>query len=72
MTNHTVSGNLYPEPLSTEQKLVGCLAAGALGDALGSRYEGLNNITSVQPQLLHGITDDTQLTYLLPFSLPVK
>lgn len=45
-----------------KERLHGCLAAGAIGDALGSFYEGRPVTESVDFEALHGITDDTQLT----------
>ncbi|SFF11532.1 ADP-ribosylglycohydrolase [Chitinophaga sp. CF118] len=44
------------------QRLQGCLIGGAIGDALGSFYEGRANVESVEFEKLNGITDDTQLT----------
>lgn len=43
-------------------KLKGCLYLGALGDALGSRYEGRYNNPYVDFGIEGSVTDDTQLT----------
>lgn len=42
--------------------LKGCLVGGAIGDAIGSRYESSKAITAVDWSALGYITDDTQLT----------
>ena len=42
--------------------LYGCLIGGAIGDAVGSYYEGQANVKSVEFDVINGITDDTQLT----------
>jgi ADP-ribosyl-[dinitrogen reductase] hydrolase len=42
--------------------LYGCLIGGAVGDAVGSYYEGQTNAKSVEFDVINGITDDTQLT----------
>ena len=44
------------------QSLYGCLIGGAIGDAVGSYYEGQANVKSVEFDVINGITDDTQLT----------
>jgi ADP-ribosyl-[dinitrogen reductase] hydrolase len=43
-------------------KLQGCLVGGAIGDAVGSFYEGRANVKAIEFDVLNGITDDTQLT----------
>ena len=43
-------------------KLLGCLAGGAIGDAVGSFYEGKKDVQTIEFECLNGITDDTQLT----------
>ena len=43
-------------------KLEGCLAGGAIGDAIGSFYEGQPLPEIISLEVLNGITDDTQLT----------
>src|SRR5262249_30620882 len=43
-------------------KLQGCLIGGAIGDARGSFYEGREDIGVIEFDLMHEITDDTQLT----------
>jgi ADP-ribosyl-[dinitrogen reductase] hydrolase len=43
-------------------KLQGCLVGGAIGDAVGSFYEGQANVKTIEFDILNGITDDTQLT----------
>lgn len=48
--------------LSTAERLLGCLAGGTIGDALGSSYEGRNQVSTVDLEQIRGITDDTQLT----------
>ena len=45
-----------------QNKLKGCLYLGALGDALGSRYEGRYNNPYVDFGIEGSVTDDTQLT----------
>jgi ADP-ribosyl-[dinitrogen reductase] hydrolase len=42
--------------------LYGCLIGGAIGDAVGSYYEGQANVKSDEFDVINGITDDTQLT----------
>ncbi|MBN8854538.1 MAG: ADP-ribosylglycohydrolase family protein [Sphingobacteriales bacterium] len=58
-----------PEPgpeinfgLPRGERLQACLAGGAIGDAIGSFYEGRKDIESVAFDILQDITDDTQLT----------
>lgn len=49
-------------PLTTRTRLLGCLIAGALGDAVGSHFENRSRIAEfVIPSKLR-ISDDTQLT----------
>jgi ADP-ribosylglycohydrolase len=48
--------------LGIVHRLYGCLFGGAIGDAVGSYYEGQANVTSVEFDVINGITDDTQLT----------
>jgi len=43
-------------------RLGGCLAGGAIGDAIGSFYEGRSIVETISLEVIHGITDDTQLT----------
>jgi ADP-ribosyl-[dinitrogen reductase] hydrolase len=43
-------------------KLRGCLVGGAIGDAVGSFYEGQVDVKAIEFGILNGITDDTQLT----------
>jgi len=43
-------------------KLLGCLVGGAIGDAVGSFYEGKKDIQTIEFECFNGITDDTQLT----------
>jgi ADP-ribosyl-[dinitrogen reductase] hydrolase len=69
---HSMVGNATPnivEPaqetniqLGIVHRLYGCLFGGAIGDAVGSYYEGQANVTSVEFDVINGITDDTQLT----------
>ena len=47
---------------SLANRLHGCLIGGAIGDAIGSFYEGRANVKSVEFDVINGITDDTQLT----------
>lgn len=48
--------------VKTFDRLEGCLAGGAIGDAIGSVYEGQPVIEKVDLEVGHDITDDTQLT----------
>lgn len=43
-------------------RLIGCLVGGAIGDAAGSFYEGRVIRERITLDVLHSITDDTQLT----------
>ena len=45
-----------------KDKLLGCIVGGAIGDAVGSYYETMPEVASVNLDMLSGITDDTQLT----------
>lgn len=45
-----------------EQKILGCLLAGALGDALGAHHEGNGADSFIEVPAELRITDDTQLT----------
>lgn len=45
-----------------ENTIGGCLAAGAIGDALGSFHEGRDRVLMAEVGWIRGITDDTQLT----------
>lgn len=47
---------------SMHNKLKGCLALGAIGDAIGGRYEGSDNNESISYDFDWTISDDTQLT----------
>ncbi|GGH68992.1 ADP-ribosylglycohydrolase [Filimonas zeae] len=68
MVGYATTASAYNTPpskiaaLSVEQRLLGCLVGGAIGDAWGSSYEGQSNVSSVQLEQIRGITDDTQLT----------
>jgi ADP-ribosyl-[dinitrogen reductase] hydrolase len=46
----------------THDALLGCLVGGAIGDGVGSTYEGLSNVAKVDFLIPWNITDDTQLT----------
>jgi len=48
--------------LTREDRITGCLLGGALGDAIGSQFEGLDSLENIRlsPHLF--VTDDTQLT----------
>src|SRR4051794_30405994 len=45
-----------------EDRVLGCILGGAIGDALGGPYEGQPGPLTVQPDLPWGLSDDTQLT----------
>ncbi|MFB6454163.1 ADP-ribosylglycohydrolase family protein [Chitinophaga sp. Hz27] len=49
-------------PNVLHDKFLGCLAGGAVGDAIGSLYETQTYISDIDFNYIHGITDDTQLT----------
>ncbi len=51
-----------PDRINAGDRLGGCLACGAIGDAIGSFYEGRSIIEKINLEVVHGITDDTQLT----------
>lgn len=53
------------EQINAGDRLGGCLAGGAIGDAIGSFYEGRSIIEKINLEVVHGITDDTQLTMVL-------
>jgi ADP-ribosyl-[dinitrogen reductase] hydrolase len=48
--------------VNIKDRLKGCLVGGAIGDSIGSYYEGQKEIAFVEFDILNGITDDTQLT----------
>jgi ADP-ribosyl-[dinitrogen reductase] hydrolase len=48
--------------MTFKDKLKGCLVCGAIGDAIGSRYEGTNSNCNVDFDFDWLISDDTQLT----------
>lgn len=56
-----IAGN-EPVQINAGDRLGGCLAGGTIGDATGSFYEGQSNIERINAEMVHGITDDTQLT----------
>lgn len=60
--NATGIGANAPEQINVGDRLGGCLAGGAIGDAIGSFYEGRLNIEKVNLEVVNDITDDTQLT----------
>jgi ADP-ribosyl-[dinitrogen reductase] hydrolase len=45
-----------------QDKLIGCLVGGAIGDSVGSLYESKTNVMFIDFEASFGITDDTQLT----------
>lgn len=47
--------------LSSEDRVIGCIIGGALGDSIGAESEGASRRTSILPSQLF-VTDDTQLT----------
>ena len=51
-----------PVVINAGDRLGGCIAGGAIGDSIGSYYEGRTGIEYVITDMIHGITDDTQLT----------
>jgi ADP-ribosylglycohydrolase len=60
--NATGIASNAPEQISVGDRVGGCLAGGAIGDAIGSFYEGRSNIEKINLEVTNGITDDTQLT----------
>ncbi len=48
--------------MDIKDRLKGCLIAGAIGDALGHKYEGIDHITDMDFEFDWRISDDTQLT----------
>jgi ADP-ribosyl-[dinitrogen reductase] hydrolase len=66
---HSIVGYATPntaeneaEHINAGDRLGGCLAGGAIGDAIGSFYEGRPGLKMINLEIVHGITDDTQLT----------
>jgi ADP-ribosylglycohydrolase len=51
-----------PTALSREERISGCLLGGALGDAIGSHFEGSSGIVDFAIPAVLSVTDDTQLT----------
>jgi ADP-ribosylglycohydrolase len=51
-----------PVKINAGDRLGGCLAGGAIGDAIGSFYEGRSFMENINLDMVNGITDDTQLT----------
>jgi ADP-ribosyl-[dinitrogen reductase] hydrolase len=47
---------------SIQDKFIGCIVGGAIGDAVGSYYENATNVSDIDFEQVSGITDDTQLT----------
>ncbi|MCA9213763.1 MAG: ADP-ribosylglycohydrolase family protein [Planctomycetales bacterium] len=50
------------DSLSREDRIVGCLLGGALGDAIGAQFEGCPRAPDFEIPSELQITDDTQLT----------
>lgn len=48
--------------MNIKQRLEGCLIAGAIGDALGFRYENIDYVLNVDFDFNWTVSDDTQLT----------
>ncbi len=48
--------------MNIKQRLEGCLIAGAIGDALGFRYENIDYVLNVGFDFNWAVSDDTQLT----------
>lgn len=46
----------------TEDRFTGCILGGAIGDGLGSYYEGMNTHIDVSLDIEFTLTDDTQMT----------
>lgn len=65
---HSMVGHATPNvtnesaQLNMGDRLGGCLIGGAIGDAIGSYYEGKPVIGKINMEIVNGITDDTQLT----------
>lgn len=47
---------------SLQEKFIGCIVGGSIGDAVGSYYENAANVSDIDFDQASGITDDTQLT----------
>jgi ADP-ribosyl-[dinitrogen reductase] hydrolase len=62
VTPNSAADTISDAQFNTANMVAGCLLGGAVGDALGSFYEGKAVVQSVNFEMLHGITDDTQLT----------
>jgi ADP-ribosylglycohydrolase len=45
-----------------EDRVLGCIVGGAIGDALGGPYEGQLGLVTLQPDAPLRLSDDTQLT----------
>jgi ADP-ribosylglycohydrolase len=48
--------------MASEDRIIGCIVGGALGDALGGPYEGMTGPVTLKPDSPYFISDDTQLT----------
>jgi ADP-ribosylglycohydrolase len=62
MVGHATPDAVVKEVINVGDRLGGCLAGGAIGDAIGSFYEGRSAMELISLDIVHGITDDTQLT----------
>jgi ADP-ribosyl-[dinitrogen reductase] hydrolase len=51
-----------PSPISLQDRVLGCLLGGALGDAWGGPHEGATASLSFEIPLRSSLSDDTQLT----------
>lgn len=49
-------------PVTFEDRVVGCIVGGAVGDAMGGPYEGQPGPVHLQTDLPWRLSDDTQLT----------